>query len=65
MSCPYFASQCWMRGVRPEEAFQFPADTTWFTAALLAMAAMGVVAGTSVDQLPASDDEEQCLGNLH
>ena len=35
--CETFAMQCWIRGVRPEEAFAFPPDPDWFVAALRAV----------------------------
>ena len=36
--CPSFAEHCWTRGIRPEEAFRYPAENAWFTSTLLAVA---------------------------
>ena len=59
-----YARHCWCRGIQPEEAFGFPVDDAWFTAALLAAAALDAP-GACCDGLPDSSDEEQWLGNLH
>ena len=34
VSCPPFAMRCWTVGVRPEEAFSYPPDDSWFVAIL-------------------------------
>jgi hypothetical protein len=36
LECCTFASLCWTRGIRPEEAFLYPASPQWFTEAILA-----------------------------
>ena len=65
MHCPIFAQKCWTRGVRPEEVFSDPVDDVWFTAALLAIAALDSVASSGADNMPASSVDEQWLVTLH
>ncbi len=40
LSCGKFAECCWIRGVRPEEAFGYPVNESVFRACLLASAAL-------------------------
>ena len=47
--CVSFAARCWLGGVRPEEAFCFPADDKWFTAILLITAALNDARRDEVD----------------
>ena len=35
--CPTFAQVCWTTGIRPEEAFAYPSEPTWFIACLNAV----------------------------
>ena len=57
--CATFAACCWTKGVRPEEAFTFPPDPEWFTAALLAIEELltATALRSQLAQLPECESE--------